>query len=62
MGGLNVVTECGDGVTDPAILSLFRDNMVRAALIPDFTDTSITKYCCYMYSQVQVPIPMHKKY
>ena len=49
MGGLNVVTECGDGVTDPAILSLFRDNMVRAALIPDFTDTSIQYQVLLLY-------------
>ena len=30
---------------------------IRDALTPDFTDTSTsTKYCCYMYSQVKIPI------
>ena len=29
--------------------------------MPDFTDTSSTKYCCLMYSQVQVPIVINGK-
>ena len=29
------------------------------APIPDFTDTSSIKYCCLIYLQVQVPIPIH---
>ena len=32
---------------------------LRGALIQDFTDTSSTKYCCLMHSQVQVLIPIH---
>ena len=31
----------------------------RAALILHFADTSSIKYYCLMYSQVQVPIPIH---
>ena len=34
-------------------------DICRAALILDFTDTSSTKYCCLMYSQVQVLVPIH---
>ena len=29
---------------------------IRAALIPNFTDTSSTKYCYLIYSQIQLPI------
>ena len=33
--------------------------LYRAAPIRDFINTSNTNYCCEMYSQVQVSIPIH---
>ena len=50
------------GVQHPrASLDTSGNAQIRAAPTPDFSDTSSAKYCCYMHSQVQVPILINGK-